>query len=301
MLINLTILGTSGMVPTKERNVQSIHLDYDGEGILFDCGEGTQRQMNIAGINRTKIKKVLISHWHGDHVSGLIGLIQTLGNSKDASKLEIYGPEGTKKFMNNLLNSCIFDLAVDIEINELDISTKKVFFENEHYYLEASPLNHGIPCIGYSFIEKDKRKILMDKAKRLGLEEGPFLGNIQKGLPVKIKGKVITPDDVSEIKKGKKVTVIADTSFSANAASLASESDVLICEATYASGEEEKAEQYNHLTSEQAALIASNAGVKKLILTHFSQRYKSLDELLEQAKNIFPQTFLAFDFMKIKV
>ena len=108
-MINITILGTSSMVPTKDRNVQSIYLDYNGEGILFDCGEGTQRQMNIAGINRTKVKKILITHWHGDHVSGLIGLIQTLGNSKYASKLEIYGPKGTKRFMNNLLNSCVFE------------------------------------------------------------------------------------------------------------------------------------------------------------------------------------------------
>jgi ribonuclease Z len=301
MAFEITMLGTSSMVPTKERNVQSIYLEYRGEGILFDCGEGTQRQMNIVGISRTKVKKILISHWHGDHVSGLIGLIQTLGNSKDVSELFIYGPLGTKNFMNNLLNSCIFDLTVSLNIMELDFDEKKVFFENEHYYLEASPLNHGVPCLGYSFVEKDKRKINLEKARRFGLDEGPDLGLIQKNLPVKKNGKMIMPDDVSSIQKGKKFTLISDTSFSANAQVLADGSDILICEATYDKNKEEKANEYSHLTSEQSALIASNAGVNKLVLTHFSQRYKDLDTLLDEAKNIFPNTVLAFDFMKIKL
>lgn len=301
MSINLTLLGTSSMVPTKERNVQSIHLDYKGEGILIDCGEGTQRQMNIAGINRTKVKKILISHWHGDHVSGLIGLIQTLGNSKDVSKLEIYGPLGTKKSMNHLLNTCIFELIVDLEINELDLKEQKVFYENEDYFLEATPLNHGVPCLGYSFIEKNKRKINLAKAKRHGIEQGPLLGNIQKGIPIKKDGIIIMPEDVSTLVKGKKVTIIADTSSTSNAQNLALESDLLICEATYKKSEEEKANKYRHLTAEQAALIASRADVKKLLLVHFSQRYKEVDELLEEAKNIFPNTQLGFDFMKVKL
>lgn len=301
MSIEITMLGTSSMVPTKERNVQSIYLEYRGEGILFDCGEGTQRQMNIAGLNRTKVKKILITHWHGDHVSGLIGLIQTLGNSKDVSDLAIYGPIGTTEFMNHLLKSCIFDLAVNLEIVELDFAEKKVFFESEHYYLEAAPLNHGVPCLGYSFVEKDKRKIDLIKAKTLGLDQGPELGNVQKGLPIKINNKTIMPDDISTIQKGKKVTLIADTSFSANAQGLAADADLLISEATYNTSHEEKADQYSHLTSQQAAFIASNAGAKKLVLTHFSQRYKELDDLLEQAKNIFPDVVLAFDFMKLKL
>ena len=301
MALEITILGTSSMVPTKERNVQSIHLDYKGEGILFDCGEGTQRQMNIAGINRVKVRRILISHWHGDHVSGLIGLIQTLGNSKDVSELSIYGPLGTKQFMNNLLRSCIFDLTVSLEIVELDFDERKVFFECENYYLEAAPLNHGVPCLGYSFVEKDRRKINMQKAKKLGLDEGPMLKNIQNNLPIKLKDKIIMPDDISTIQKGKKITLIADTSFSANAEALAEGADVLICEATYERKEEEKANQYSHLTSEQSALIASRAGVEKLVLTHFSQRYKELDTLLDEAKTIFPNSSLAFDFMKIKL
>ena len=301
MVLETTILGTSSMVPTKDRNVQSIHLDYNGEGILIDCGEGTQRQMNIAGINRTKIRKILITHWHGDHVSGLIGLIQTIGNSKEISQLSIYGPVGTKKFMNNLLNSCIFDLTVELEILELDFNEKKIFFENENYCLEAAPLNHKIPCLGYSFIEKDRRKINLELAKQKGLVEGPELKNIQNNLPIKVGDVMIMPDDVSTIQKGKKLTLIADTSFNANAQLLAEDSDVLICEATYEKNEEEKANEYFHLTSEQSALIASNAGVKKLILTHFSQRYKDLSDLLDQARTIFPNTELAFDFMKIKL
>lgn len=301
MALEITFLGTSSMVPTKDRNVQSIHLEYRGEGILFDCGEGTQRQMNIAGINRTKVKKILITHWHGDHVSGLIGLIQTLGNSKDVSELSIYGPRGTKKSMNHLLETCIFDLTVNLNVVELDINEKKVFFENDYYFLEAAPLNHGVPCLGYSFVEKDTRKINLVKAKKLGLSEGPNLGKLQKGTSIKINDKIITPDDISKVQKGIKVTLIADTSFNVNSQELSNDADILICEATYEKKEEEKAEKYKHLISEQAAIIASNAGVKKLVLTHFSQRYKELDTLLEEAKNVFPNTILAYDFMKIKL
>jgi len=301
MSFKLHFLGTGGMVPTKERNVQSIYLDYKGEGILLDCGEGAQRQMNIAGIARTKIKKILITHWHGDHVSGLIGLIQTIGNAKEVSDISIYGPIGTKKFVNNLLNSCIFDLSINLNVIELDLSKKKIFFENDYYYLEAAPLNHSVPCLGYSFVEKDRRRINMVEAEKRGLSQGPELGEIQKGLSVKIKNDVVMPDDVSTIVRGKKVTLIADTSFSVNAQDLASESDLLICEATYMKKEENKADEYSHLTSEQSALIASHVGAKKLVLTHFSQRYKDLNDLLEEAKNIFPQTQLAYDFMKFKI
>lgn len=301
MTYELVFLGTSGMVPTKDRNVQSIYLEYKGEGILIDCGEGTQRQMNIKGINRLKVKKILISHWHGDHVSGLIGLIQTMGNHEERKKLVIYGPVGTKKYMNNLLNSCIFDLALDLEINELNIHAKNVIFENEDYMIEAAPLDHSVPCLGYSFIEKDKRNINLTKAKKLGLKEGPLLGKLQRGQTITHKGKEISPDDVSTIKKGKKTTFILDTTVTDSCYELAQDADLLISEATLSSNLKEKAELRKHMTAEGAALVANKAGVKKLILTHFSQRYKTLHELEKEAKETFENTEMAFDFKKVKL
>jgi ribonuclease Z len=301
MVFEITFLGTASMVPTKERNVQGIYIEYKGEGILVDCGEGSQRQMNIAGLNRLKVKKVLISHWHGDHVSGLIGLIQTLGNTDEPGVLSIYGPQGTEERMHHLLNSCIFDLRIKIEIKELNIKKKTMFFENEEYMLEAIPLDHSVPCVGYSFIEKDTRKINLEKAKKLGLIEGPLLGKLQRGDSVKIKDKTIHPDDVSTIKKGKKVAFIMDTALTEGCYELAENADILISEATFESSKKEKASQFKHLTAEQVALIANRSGVKKLILTHFSQRYKSLADLEEEAKGFFPQTTLAYDFLKLKL
>lgn len=301
MSYEITFLGTSSMVPTKDRNVQSIYLDYKGEGILIDCGEGTQRQMNIKGINRLKVKKVLISHWHGDHVSGLIGFIQTIGNQEGDIELKIFGPRGTKKHMNHLLNSCIFDLSVKLDIQEISAKTKKVIFENDDYIIQAAELDHATPCLGYSFSEKDKRKINMIKAKKLGLTQGPSIGKLQAGNSVTANGKQIFPDDVSTIVKGKKITFILDTTPNKNCYELSQGAEILVSEATYDSTYTEKAIQYKHMTTEQAAIIASKSNVNQLILTHFSQRYKTLHALEKEAKSIFPNTILAYDFMKIKL
>ena len=158
--MQITFLGTSCMVPTKERNVSGIFLSYKTEGILFDCGEGTQRQMNICGIKRTRVTKIFISHWHGDHVSGIIGLIQTMGNNENPPILKIYGPEGTKERMHYLLKSCIFDQRMDLQINEIDIKKDiKKIYEDDNFYIEAGKLSHKIHCIGYSFFEEDKIRI----------------------------------------------------------------------------------------------------------------------------------------------
>ena len=150
--MQLTFLGTSSMVPTKERNVPSVFLQFKDQGILFDCGEGTQRQMNIAGIKRTNVTKILISHWHGDHVAGLIGLLQTLGNEEELPRLEIYGPKDTKKRMAYLLRSCFFDVAVDLHVKDLKGKKLTRFFENEDFAIECAELEHKIPCMGYVFI-----------------------------------------------------------------------------------------------------------------------------------------------------
>jgi len=301
MALEITFLGTASMVPTKERNVQGIYLDYKGEGILVDCGEGTQRQMNIAGINRLKVKKVLISHWHGDHVSGLIGLIQTIGNTEEPGKLTIFGPVGSKERMYHLLNTCIFDLRITIDVQEIDIMKKEIIFQNDDYVIEAAPLDHSVPCIGYTFTEKDTRKINLEKAKKLGIQEGPLLGKIQRGESVIVHGKEISPDDVSTVKKGKKVAFIMDTALTNSCYDLAENADILISEATFESSKAEKADKFKHLTAEQVALVANKAGVKKLILTHFSQRYKSLNDLETEAKDLFPETTLAYDFLKLKM
>lgn len=304
----LTLLGTSSMVPTKQRNVQSFYLEYDGEGILIDCGEGTQRQMNICGVNRNKIRKILISHWHGDHVAGLIGLLQTVGHQlgqdyddvkNEKVQLHLYGPPGTKEKMHHMLRCTQQEQGkVDINVHELEMKSQKIY-ENDKYELHCAPLRHSTPCLGYSFVEKDTRKMEMDKAAKFGLKGGRKIGQLQRGETVEHNGQEITPDMVSYIKKGKKLAVVADTGVCNEAVNLAEDADVLIIEATYCKEHEEKAIKFKHLTSEQAAGIAQQAGVKKLILTHFSQRYTNLDAHLNEAKTLHDDTVLGYDFMRI--
>jgi len=296
------MLGTSCMVPTKDRNVQGIFVDFKGEGMLFDCGEGTQRQMNIAGINRNRARKIFITHWHGDHVAGLIGLLQTISNNETSQKVIVFGPRETRERMAHLLRSVSFENnRLDLEIRELDPVGVEKASDTEDYYVEAAYLDHKIPCLGYALIEKDKRKINMAKAKKIGLREGPLIGKLQAGHSVSFKGQTIHPDDVSHTEKGKKLAIILDTLPCKNAYDLAREADILIAESAYTSDKEDKALEYRHMTTKQAALIATTANVKKLIITHFSQRYKTANELEDEVKTFFPESQAAFDFMKIKL
>ena len=296
--MQITFLGTSSMVPTKERNQTAIFLSYGSDGILFDCGEGTQRQFKIAGISLTKVTKILISHWHGDHVLGLPGLIQTLSSMDYNGMLEIYGPAGTKKHMEKMFEAFVFDKRLDFVVKEVK---QGVFFENNEFQLETHQLEHGIETLGYRFVEKDLRKIDMKKIKKSGIPIGPLLGKLQQGKSIEIDGKKIMPDDVTYIEKGKKLAYITDTLLCNNCYKIAEDVDLLICEATYSSKLVGKSEEYGHMTAKQAAQLANKANVKQLVLIHFSARYKNTQELEEDARNIFDNVICANDFMKIEL
>ena len=296
--MQILFLGTSSMVPTKERNQSGILISYGSEGVLVDCGEGMQRQLKIAGISLAKITKILISHWHGDHVLGLPGLIQSMSASGYEKTLRIYGPVGTKKAMKMMFETFLFDRKIEIEVNEVK---KGKFFEDNDFVLESSRLDHNIDTLGYNLIEKDKRKINLKFTKKLGIPEGPLLGKLQDGKNIMWKGKQIDVDKATNIVKVKKITIISDTVPCKGADVLAKDADVLVCEATYSSNLENKSEEYGHMTSKQAAELANRGQVKKLVLTHFSARYKSTHELEEDARNYFDDVLCAKDFMKINL
>lgn len=301
--MELVFLGTGSMVPTKDRNVTAHLIEYKGEFILVDCGEGTQRQMNLAGYQRTKVKKILITHWHGDHVAGLVGLIQTMSAVPEPGTVMLFGPKGTREYMHHVLNSCSFDLRLKLEIQEIAPGRDGVmtFFENDDYMLQAAHLDHSVPCLGYNFVEKDKRRMHIAACTERGLKEGPLMGKLQRGESVVLEGKKIEPDDVSYVKKGKKITFILDTQLNQNCIPLAQNADILVCEATYKEELSEKGADHKHLTTKDAAQIAANADVTKLIITHFSQRYKTTHEILDDAKNYFENVDAAYDFMKVKL
>ncbi len=297
--MEIIFLGTSAMVPTKERNHSSMFIKSGKEGILLDCGEGTQRQFKEIGESATRITKILISHWHGDHVLGLPGLLQTLSASEYAKKeeqLEVYGPKSMKKRFMQMLETFPFDNKLKIIIKEIE---KGIFIKNKDIEVEAFQLEHAIPCIGFQIREVDKRKIDIDAVKKIGIPESPLLGMLQRNKEIMFNGKKISPKNTTYVVKGKSIGVITDTVQCKNCLKIAENVDLLICEATYMEKEAEKAEQYKHLTIKQAALIAHTANVEKLILTHFSQRYKEKIEQEQEAKEVFHNVILAYDGMKI--
>ena len=296
--MQILFLGTSSMVPTKERNQNGILISYGSEGVLVDCGEGMQRQLKIAGVSLTKITKILISHWHGDHVLGLPGLIQSMSAAGYEKTLMIYGPLGTKKFMEKMFEVFIFDRKINFEVYEV---TNGRFFENEEIVLEVGLLEHNIETLGYNIIEKDKRKINLKFVKKIGIPDGPLLGKLQDGKDIMWKGNKIDADEATYVVGGKKVTVISDTVPCKAAGILAKDCDLLICEATYSSNLESKGEEHGHMTAKQAAELANMSNTKKLVLTHFSARYKNTHELEEDARNYFDDVLCAKDFMRISV
>ncbi len=296
--MEIVFLGTSSMVPTKERNHSGIFLSYENVGMLVDCGEGTQRQLKIAGIRPSKVNKILITHWHGDHTLGVPGLLQTLGKSEYEDTLEIYGPKGTKKIIDGIFEMYVLEEKLDYKVKDID---ENVFFKSDSYKLEALEMDHRIKCLGFSFVENEKRKILTDKIKKFGVPFGPMIGKLQSGLSVTYKGKTIKPDDVSERVKGRKISILGDTRPCNNAVKLAEDADIMICEATYLHDLLDKAEEFKHMTAREAALLAHKANAKKLILTHFSQRYKDTDLIRQEAKEFFNNVECAYDFMDVKV
>lgn len=297
--MEIVFLGTSSMVPTKERNHSAFLLVGSTETILFDCGEGTQKQLKIVGADINRITKILLSHWHGDHVLGLPGLIQTMAAQQYDGTLQVYGPKGSIAYAEAMFKGFAFDKS-RLKYEIIEIEKDGVIFKNKDFRIESHKLDHSVPCYGFAYLEEDRRRIKLDAAKKLGLSEGPLLGKLQMGESVTVKGKKIDPDEVSTVTKGRKVAYVADTVPCDGAVMLAQDADILISEATMATKIEGKAEEYKHMTARQAGLLANQANAKKLIITHFSQRYKSSAELEEEAKDVFYNVVAAYDFMKVK-
>lgn len=289
--IKVTFLGTGNAVPTKKRNHSAILLSYKNENILIDCGEGTQRQFRVAEISPAKLTRILITHWHGDHILGLPGLFQTLAMTDYQKILQIYGPKGTKNFISLLEN--LVKIQIRIEVHE--VSGK--FIDENEFFIEAKPMSHGTPTFAYSFIIKDKLRLDRAKLKKLKLPNSPLLGKLQKGEDVIFDGKKIKASSVSYFEKGRKASFILDTAFNENAVSLAKDSNLLICESSFGEEEKELARERLHLTASDAARIAKESKSEKLVLTHISQRYEHFPKIiLDEAKKIFKKTELAKDF-----
>ncbi|MBI3333938.1 ribonuclease Z [Candidatus Pacearchaeota archaeon] len=290
--ITLTFLGTSNAVPTELRNHTAILASFDAEAVLIDCGEGTQRQFKQAGISPHKLTRILITHWHGDHILGLPGLFQTLAMSDYRKTLHLYGPHGTKYFIS-LIQQLMGKLRIQLEVHE--VSPGKIIDEPE-FFIEAAAMHHDTPTLAYALIIKDKRRLNKQKLKKLKIPNSPMIKELQRGKDIVLNGRKIRASQVSYIEKGKKLACILDTGMNAHAVQLAKEADLLICESSFSEEETEKAKEYFHLTAGDAATIAKKAKAKALILTHISQRYEhNLKKIENEARKIFKNTRIARD------
>lgn len=295
--MELTFLGTSAMQPTKERNLSAILLNHKNENILIDCGEGTQRQFRFLDLKPTKLTRILISHMHGDHIFGLPGLMQNLEVNNYNGTIEIYGPKGIKEFFNFLFKLGVFTRLKYkiIEINE------GVIIDTKEFLIKAHKLEHFGLCYGFEFIEKDRRKINLNYLKKFGLKQHPILKELQNGKSIIWEKKKIDVNKATNLIKGKKIGFILDTKLTKSCYKIAENADLVVSEATFVNELEDKAEEYRHLTAKQAAEIAKKSKSKKLVLTHFSQRYKNISDVLKEAKAVFKNTVCAEDFTKIEL
>lgn len=295
--MEIIFLGTSSAVPTLERNHPSIALRAFAEVMLFDCGEGTQRQLIEAKISPMKITKIFISHFHGDHILGLGGLIQSLGFRGREKDLDIYGPKGLHKIINAISSFGYFQINYNLNIHEIQDGT---VIETEDYVVECAKVEHNIPSYAYSIREKKKPLFLREKAEELGIPPGPLYGKLHNGEEVEFEGRIIKPEQVlGEAKKGKKISYSGDTRPCEAMIRLARDSDILIHESTYEAEDYQRAVDNAHSTSVEAAEIAKEAEVNELVLTHISTRYTSDENIKSEAQKVFKNTKVARDYMKI--
>jgi ribonuclease Z len=293
MKFNITFLGTGQGIPTASRNHISIFVNVLTQGLLFDCGEGTQRQFRKAGISHSKIDRIFISHWHGDHVLGLPGLLQTMSLCQHNRPLVIYGPKGTKKNVEEML--LVFAHRQNFSVNVVEVS-KGVVWENDDVSVECASVSHTVPCLAFSIVVKDKLRIDKKKLAKLNISPSPLIAKLKDGKDVVIYGKKVKSSSVTYPEDGLKVSIVFDTRPVDSVNALVKDSDLLICESTYGDSEEDTALEYAHMTSRQAAQLAKKSHSKKLLLTHFSQRYDGNElELLRQAREVFKDTQITND------
>jgi ribonuclease Z len=306
--INLTFLGTGSSIPTARRNHPAVFLKFKAENILVDCGEGTQRQFRKVKMNPCKVTKILISHWHGDHVLGLPGLLQTLNLNGYNGELIIYGPKGSRRKFQEMIAPYLGFYWNVSKMNgyKFNIVLKEIgpgmFFDNNEFYLEAAEMNHGCPALAYSFVVKEKKRLDKAKLKKLKIPNSPLVAELVKGNVVKIGGKKVNGKKLMYVEPARKVTFVLDTAMNVNIVKLAKGADVLVSEATYSKEESKIAKEYGHLTSVDAATIAKKAKVKALVLMHLSQRYEGIPRIiLKEAAGVFKDVIIPEDLEGIEL
>ena len=306
--MRVTFLGTSAGVPTRSRNVSCVALRpaQRGEVWLFDCGEGTQHQLLRSDLNISQITRIFITHMHGDHVLGLMGLLATCGMTAHARGISIYGPRPIADYVREVSRRTQFQTNYPLEVHTVEPGK---IFEDDEYAVTCAPLKHRLPAFGYRVTEIDRPGHFdVERARELGIPSGPLYGKLKRG-------ERITLDDGREFDgsdfcgpdlKGRVFVYCTDTTYCRSSVELASDADLLIHEATFAQVDEGLAVRSTHSTAAMAARVASEAGARKLLITHFSPRYfpgneTEPEDLLREARAVFPETEMARDFLSVDV
>jgi ribonuclease Z len=266
----LVILGTASQAPTRTRNHNGYLLRWDAEGLLFDPGEGTQRQMLLAGVTASQVTRICITHFHGDHCLGLPGVLQRMALDRVPHVVDACFPAQSAELFGRLRHAALFRDVVSVR--ERPVTGAGTVLETAAFRLEAWPLSHGVPTVGYRLVEPDGRRMLPDRLAAAGIS-GPDVGRLQREGHLLAGGRTVGLAEMSEPRRGQRVAFIMDTRVCDAAFELAAGADMLICEATFADDHAGLAREYGHLTARQAGRIAAEAGARVLVLTHFSQRY----------------------------
>lgn len=298
-MIEINFLGTVAGIPSKERSHPCIYIIYRSdisEYLLFDCGEGSQRQMQKAGLSFMRIENIFISHWHADHFAGLPGLIQSMNLEGRGKPLHIYGPEA-EKFVPKILDLGYFRCRFSVVPHDAPFEgTKETkLFEADKFIVSSIPVEHSVPAVAFRLEEKEKWKIDAEKSKKLGLTSGR-LAILREKERLEADGNKFKIADVASKEKGLKIVYSGDTKVCSNLRKLSKSADLLIQDGTFA---EETAK--SHSSAGSAARMAKKAGVKKLVFTHISRRYQDDSEILEASQGIFGDVAVAKDFMKLKL
>jgi ribonuclease Z len=290
----LVVLGTASQAPTRYRNHNGYLLRWDGEGVLFDPGEGTQRQLVLAGVASSAITRICITHFHGDHCLGLPGVLARLELDRRTSPVDVYFPAAGQVYFDRLRLSSYAERRVPVRAHP--VASAATVAEPPPFRLVGRPLEHRTDTVGWRVEEPDGVRMLADRLDALGVR-GPAVGRVMAEGSVVAGGRRVRLEEVSEARRGQSVAFVMDTRWCDAAIELAAGADLLVCEATFLSsaGEDALADISGHLTAAQAARLAATAGARRLVLTHFSQRHPDERAFLEEARPVFAETTAARD------